>query len=456
MLNPEANKVNILYECNCGEKVGAEDTYYCKSCGKFYCNNCTFEEIIQYYCPVSFDTFGLSEINQIQGKSQKHFECPRCSSQLSPMVENQNETISSYSLKCNYCNWTTKEIGIETENIKSLINIIIQNEKEQKITVENQKQLKQLINYYNKKINPTKNLFKYSSPRNSPLNSPLKMVSSPYKSNYLYHPISNQSLSTQFSSVLSNNPKERVTVSELENELEKREKEVIIRSKNVDKDSIIDDEIEKKELFGNIDLNESINLERKLQEIPNQPKNEKDLFPKRIKLKSKKGRLCLSCGHPLIKPDLQQNVRFKIQNFGLLELPKITLLNYPIFKTKEKTEVFIVFTNLSSTSIQINSLKFSLESSLLENQNSPTNFIVQKFQESFFQSGSPSKQTIIEDLKSSNIAIYNNKVYIKEFITLQEEIKEKFLNLRLEFNIELEEGENKKEIKLKAIIHIQK
>ena len=90
-----------------------EHLLYCEECHDIKCPRCVSEEIVVYFCPnCMFETPNSMVRSEGNRCARNCFNCPICTSVMttSPMTEG-NDTY--YILNCNYCMWTTLDIGIK-------------------------------------------------------------------------------------------------------------------------------------------------------------------------------------------------------------------------------------------------------------------------------------------------------------------------------------------------------
>ncbi|RMZ86431.1 hypothetical protein DV736_g6341, partial [Chaetothyriales sp. CBS 134916] len=89
-----------------------EHLLYCEECHDLKCPRCVKEEILSWYCPYClFETPSSTVRNETNRCARNCFNCPICTSQLvtAPVGDNKD---GPFILNCNYCMWSTLDIGI--------------------------------------------------------------------------------------------------------------------------------------------------------------------------------------------------------------------------------------------------------------------------------------------------------------------------------------------------------
>ena len=97
-----------------------EHLLYCEECHDIKCPRCVTEEIICWYCPSClFETPSSMVKSEGNRCARNCFNCPICTSQL--ITASIGDTKDGpFILNCNYCMWTTLEIGITFEKPTNL------------------------------------------------------------------------------------------------------------------------------------------------------------------------------------------------------------------------------------------------------------------------------------------------------------------------------------------------
>ena len=90
----------------------SEHLLYCEECHDIKCPRCITEEIICWYCPSCLFEAPSSMVKSEGNRCTRNcFNCPICTSQL--ITASIGETKEGpFILNCNYCMWTTLDIGI--------------------------------------------------------------------------------------------------------------------------------------------------------------------------------------------------------------------------------------------------------------------------------------------------------------------------------------------------------
>jgi dynactin 4 len=97
-----------------------EHLLYCEECQDIKCPRCVTEEIICWYCPSClFETPSSMVKSEGNRCARNCFNCPICTSQLIT-ASMGNVRDGPFILNCNYCMWTSLEIGIQFEKPTNL------------------------------------------------------------------------------------------------------------------------------------------------------------------------------------------------------------------------------------------------------------------------------------------------------------------------------------------------
>ncbi|ETN46526.1 uncharacterized protein HMPREF1541_00711 [Cyphellophora europaea CBS 101466] len=89
-----------------------EHLLYCEECHDIKCPRCVTEEIICYYCPSClFETPSSMVKSEGNRCARNCFNCPICTSQLITASLGDSKE-GPFILNCNYCMWTTLDVGI--------------------------------------------------------------------------------------------------------------------------------------------------------------------------------------------------------------------------------------------------------------------------------------------------------------------------------------------------------
>jgi dynactin 4 len=89
-----------------------EHLLYCEECHDIKCPRCVTEEIICWYCPSClFETPSSMVRSEGNRCARNCFNCPICTSQLITASLGDSKE-GPFILNCNYCAWTTLDVGI--------------------------------------------------------------------------------------------------------------------------------------------------------------------------------------------------------------------------------------------------------------------------------------------------------------------------------------------------------
>ncbi|KAH8738181.1 dynactin p62 family-domain-containing protein [Ilyonectria robusta] len=99
---------------------------YCEDCQQIRCPRCVNEEVVTYYCPHCLFEVPSSNLRSEGNRCTRScYQCPVCIAPLQSMSmapshdpshlggEGSSSHAGTYALFCQYCNWSSSEIGIE-------------------------------------------------------------------------------------------------------------------------------------------------------------------------------------------------------------------------------------------------------------------------------------------------------------------------------------------------------
>ncbi|PNP37829.1 hypothetical protein TGAMA5MH_10314 [Trichoderma gamsii] len=109
---------------------------YCEDCQQIRCPRCVTEESVTYYCPNCLFEVPSSNLRSEGNRCTRScYQCPVCigplqvgaiqpttDANLLPTQYQTNPTGGPYALFCQYCNWTSTEIGIEFDRPSGIYN----------------------------------------------------------------------------------------------------------------------------------------------------------------------------------------------------------------------------------------------------------------------------------------------------------------------------------------------
>ncbi|KAL4918515.1 dynactin p62 family-domain-containing protein [Aspergillus aurantiobrunneus] len=94
-----------------------EELFYCEDCHQIKCPRCITEEILCWYCPSClFETPSSLVRHEGNRCGRNCFNCPSCTAPLAVTAledGSSGEHSGPWVLSCNYCMWTTLDIGIK-------------------------------------------------------------------------------------------------------------------------------------------------------------------------------------------------------------------------------------------------------------------------------------------------------------------------------------------------------
>ncbi|KAL5338735.1 dynactin p62 family-domain-containing protein [Aspergillus crustosus] len=101
-----------------------DELLYCEDCHQIKCPRCITEEVLSWYCPsCMFETPSSLVRGEGNRCARNCFNCPSCTA---PLAVTGLETTSSgepsgpWILSCNYCMWTTLDVGIKFDKPTSI------------------------------------------------------------------------------------------------------------------------------------------------------------------------------------------------------------------------------------------------------------------------------------------------------------------------------------------------
>ncbi|CAB3409117.1 unnamed protein product [Caenorhabditis bovis] len=104
----------VTYKCNCGIWKPLPSLYFCRNCFKFKCDECGMKEIDLLFCPRCLEVSSVPDSRMKKNRCFNCNDCPLCENVLSARTCDEK-----FYLICQYCQWSTREAGVEDrENIK--------------------------------------------------------------------------------------------------------------------------------------------------------------------------------------------------------------------------------------------------------------------------------------------------------------------------------------------------
>lgn len=103
--------------------------YFCDSCSRIVSKKDLSEDVDSYYCPHCLENMPSSEAMLCGMRCSKCWECPVCSSTLTPCIANPSFKEQTYHFACSYCRWSSKGRQ-EADKPEQLITEIVSLERE--------------------------------------------------------------------------------------------------------------------------------------------------------------------------------------------------------------------------------------------------------------------------------------------------------------------------------------
>ena len=103
--------------------------YFCDNCSRLVSRTDLAEDVDSYYCPHCLENMPSSEAMLCGMRCSKCWECPVCSSTLTPCIANPSSKEQTYHFACSFCRWSSRGRQ-EAEKPEQLITQIVALERE--------------------------------------------------------------------------------------------------------------------------------------------------------------------------------------------------------------------------------------------------------------------------------------------------------------------------------------
>ncbi|KAJ6247444.1 dynactin p62 subunit [Anaeramoeba flamelloides] len=391
----------VEFKCNCNTLRNLSDLYCCTQCSKLSCNYCCETKIDSYFCPVSLTGLSSDEVSSSLCKSNKHFQCPQCESQLVFQATTENSSQKLY-LSCNYCRYRSDTaIGLTFKSMNEIHKEYLAKER----ISHTGKEMESLKEYYSK---ISKEMLKLREFNSGKFHRLLNVINSPYKSSprlrkkfstgrnfspmrSIYSNRYSQNERTKlggstvgsnnkggggenkddkfssslmsskktYGSVLPNSQKMKFNYTNLEEAIEKRKDKITNTIHKTEKIQWTDQI--PKELKNKFNVTQITSLQQRFSQLTTQPRKLSELSPQRIRLMNKKSKQCPNCQHTLIKPEMNPNKStFKIKKLALFVLPQIFISKITeTFQVNKQSELVISFKNPTFNDMKISNLEIN-------------------------------------------------------------------------------------------------
>ena len=351
------NKNLVLYVCSCRQNVSLDELFFCRHCKVPRCNDCVSTVLEGSTCAHCFENVAQADAKSKKNCCNHCFRCPQCASSLTtrsiivptepltppkvpePAAEQSGKSTADassspktpksvrslrgghsggslrsspggtkyYYLSCTHCRWSTRDVAIKDK--RSPLDF------KDRVPPHQERVSQLLSNYKDLELRE-----KAEKERSKKIQT---RKSRPYSS--LLDPTKIRSqigLSAGFDN------KETAKTTEIASQA---------------KDPIPPPE----DLYSTpLVLEEVTRLEQRYLDPAQHPGTLHELWPRPLQLYGKKLHRCKGCDHILLKADLNlASIRFKIQQMALHCFPRVRLLNWPILKLGEPSEVLLSFTN---------------------------------------------------------------------------------------------------------------
>ena len=113
----------------CPALFAASSLYFCDNCSRIVSRRDLAEDVDSYYCPHCLENMPSSEAMLCGMRCSKCWECPVCSSTLTPCIANPSSKEQTYHFACSFCRWSSRGRQ-EAEKPEQLITQIVALERE--------------------------------------------------------------------------------------------------------------------------------------------------------------------------------------------------------------------------------------------------------------------------------------------------------------------------------------
>jgi dynactin-4 len=126
--------VKVTLPCSCGAVLPLEELYYCNSdgCRLLACNHCTTPVVDTYFCPTCLNSVFSTKAFEAKHKCRQCAVCPSCAQTLGVIAKDNDE----HYLKCEYCKWSSDEVGLTGANAIALFDALLTHEEQSPVSVE--------------------------------------------------------------------------------------------------------------------------------------------------------------------------------------------------------------------------------------------------------------------------------------------------------------------------------
>lgn len=348
--------ITISHKCqpSCSLKQKLNEIFYCKTCIKFMCSQCTQVTVENYFCSQCFTDTLSAQAFQQESKCATCVECPCCFSPLATVSVASNTASTTatpsttatttvvtadsfdYVYMCEFCKWNSKSINLIVKKPNGLSARLKELEDQQ----TSDKPFQELVDNYKQLVRPKK---KYQ--RSSTL-----VDESKFDVDAALSLGSGASRSSRFQGNLQQ------AVQQIENELIKKQdsipslkqKTTIAENKHV---SVVPDRLMDADKFV---LSNCTTLEQRLMRPGASPLLSSDLLPRRKALMTKAAYICRTCNKHVIKPKVgASHVALDLNAHAISFVPTITISYMPVLKFQEQTNAILYFRNPLATEVEI-------------------------------------------------------------------------------------------------------
>ena len=310
----------VRYSCTCGTPQPISRLYFCRHCAQLRCGFCVSHEVDSHYCPNCLENMPSAEARLKKNRCANCFDCPSCAHTLStratsvlvPAAEDPSKTVQKkvYYLACSYCRWTSRDIGLQDQNVASGGWPEVENPSGARLAAMQEHfravAQREKIEKESKRYLGGRSKMSYMQ-----LSDKYGLNTAMARKRAGLPPLTQQAggaaaaVADPTGQSVELTPSEAVDISEVE-------------------------VLPEAELFEKpVDLCQVTDLQQRFQQMETQPSGVRDVFPRHKHLMIKRSQRCRKCEHNLSKPEYNpSSIKFKIQLAAYYHIPEVV-----IFKT---------------------------------------------------------------------------------------------------------------------------
>lgn len=325
----------VSYLCSCNLYKPVWKMYFCRHCLKLRCGDCVSHEVDSHYCPNCLENMPSAEARLKKNRCANCFDCPSCEHTLStratsiqvPTPEDKTKTIPKkvYYLACGFCRWTSRDVGLQDQNVAS-------------------GGWQELENPHVKRINSLLEHYRASAQQEKIEKERKKFI---HRRTF----VSYMEKSGVSSAVMRKQARLVPSFGSLSvKESDAKMAELIPAEASEDVESIDEDIFTKP-----LDLATVNTISQTLYQPEFQPHLANQMSPRHKHLLIRRSQRCRECEHNLSKPELNaSSIKYKIQLNAYYHIPELRILPPLNLLADEKTQVVLTITNPTQNAIHVN------------------------------------------------------------------------------------------------------